>query len=291
MKILLTGAYGMLAHEVQQLAPTHVSLIETDVDELDITNEAAVNAFCAEHSLDVILNCAAYTAVDKAEEDAETAYAVNEIGPRNLAHAARKHDIPIVHVSTDFVFQGDGGQPLQEDDLCHPRGVYAESKRAGEIAVENSGAQWLTVRTSWLYGVHGKNFPATILSLARERDELKVVNDQIGSPTYAPHLAKALWELIALDARGYVHFSDTGACSWYEFAVETIEAARHADVFPAERTVTVHPVPSDEFPRPAPRPAYSVMDTSKYTRLVQHPPPAWQKGVQEFMQDTIKTQK
>ncbi len=278
----------MLAHEVRQTAPENVTLIETDVDELDITHRAAVDDFCAEYAPELILNCAAYTAVDKAEEDSDSAFAVNETGPRNLAETAYKNDIPFVHVSTDFVFQGDGTHPLREEDPCAPHGVYAKSKRAGETAIEKTGAQWLTVRTSWLYGVHGKNFPGTILSLARERDELKVVNDQVGSPTYAPHLAKALWALIALDARGYVHFSNTGACSWYQFAVETIEAARRAGAFPADRAVQVYSVTSDEFPRPAPRPAYSVMDTAKYTRLVQHPPPAWQEGLEEYMQDAIK---
>lgn len=286
--MLLTGAQGMLAYDVCACAPDEYFIHKTDIAELDITDIDAVRTFCAEIAPDIILNCAAYTAVDAAETDSDTAYAVNETGPRILATVAKERGIPLVHISTDFVFEGDGTHPLREDDVCAPRGVYAQSKRAGEVAIEKSGAEWLTVRTSWLYGVHGKNFPATILGLARERDELTVVADQIGSPTYTEHLARALWELITCKAREYVHFCNSGTCSWYEFACAVIDIAQEEGLFPSEKKVTILPVPSSAYPRPAPRPAYSVMDTSLYTRHVGHPPPAWRDGLRAFIQETIK---
>ncbi len=283
MIILLTGSKGMLAAGVKLLKPADVTLIETDVEELDITNARAVQAFCEESAPHLILNCAAYTAVDNAETDKETAFAVNTVGPKNLAETAAARGIPFVHVSTDYVFFGDGSHPLREDDACAPRGVYAESKRAGEIAIEQAGGQWLTVRTSWLYGPRGKNFPDTMLRLAREKDRLTVVNDQIGSPTFSRDLAEALWTLIKVNAAGYYHFSNTGACTWYEFAVEAVRQAKEMRLFPKEREVEFVPVTSDKFPRPAPRPAYSVMATEKYAKTVGAPPRAWQDALRAFL--------
>ncbi len=283
MIILLTGSKGMLAADVKLLKPADVTLVETDVEELDITNAQGVQAFCEESAPDLILNCAAYTAVDNAETDKETALAVNTVGPKNLAETAAARGIPFVHVSTDYVFFGDGSHPLREDDACAPRGVYAESKRAGEIAIEQAGGHWLIVRTSWLYGPRGKNFPDTMLRLAREKDRLTVVNDQIGSPTFSRDLAEAIWTLIKVNAAGYYHFSNTGACTWYEFAVETVRQAKEMGLFPKEREVKFVPVTSDEFPRPAPRPAYSVMATEKYAKTVGAPPRAWQEALRAFL--------
>lgn len=283
MNVLLTGAKGMLASDVKAVAPATVTLLETDVEELDITNRDAVTRFCAEQELELVLNCAAYTAVDKAESDQELAYAINEQGPANLAAACCRLAIPLVHVSTDFVFFGDGSHALTEDDVPAPRGVYAQSKRAGELAIEHAGCDWLTVRTSWLYGLHGKNFPATMLALAAERDQLTVVYDQQGSPTYSRDLAYALWQLITRTARGYVHFCNRGVCSWYDFAVETISRAREIGLLPADRQTEIIPVTSEEFIRPAPRPAYSGMSTVAFARLTGSAPRPWQDGLQDFL--------
>jgi dTDP-4-dehydrorhamnose reductase len=283
MQVLLTGARGMLAAEVIALAPPDAALVLTDIEELDITDASAVEDFCRRTRPDAIINCAAYTAVDKAEEDQATAHAVNATGPAVLAHTAAARGTPLVHVSTDFVFFGDGGHALTEDDEPAPRGVYACSKRDGEIAIEQAGGQWLTVRTSWLYGTHGRSFPATILRLARERRELRVVDDQHGSPTYARNLAAALWRLVEVEARGYVHFSNSGACTWYNFAVATVREGQAQGLLDAADDIQVVPVTTAEFPRPAPRPAYSVMSTARYTQLTGVEPPAWQEGLHNFI--------
>ena len=283
MKILLTGANGMLAADVKITKPEHVSLIETDVEELDITNIDAVDNFCVQEKPDLILNCAAYTAVDKAEEDIETAYAVNVSGPKNLAEIAAKLNIPFVHVSTDYVFFGDSCTPMKEDDKCDPKGVYAKTKRAGEIEIEKSGAKWLTVRTSWLYGLGGSNFPDAMIRLASERDTLNVVNDQKGSPTFSRDLAEALWKLIGLQETGYFHFSNSGECTWYDFAVEAISLAKEFNFLPKEKNIDIQPVTSDKFPTPAPRPAYSVMSLDKYAKATGKAPRSWQEGLKDYL--------
>ena len=283
MKILLTGANGMLAADVKITKPNSVSLIETDVDELDITNANAVDNFCKHEKPDLILNCAAYTAVDKAEEDKEIAYAVNTTGPKNLAQTAAKLNIPFVHVSTDYVFFGDGSAPMKENDECDPKGVYAKTKRAGELEIEEAGGKWLTVRTSWLYGLRGNNFPDTMIRLASERDALTVVNDQKGSPTFSRDLAEALWKLIELQKTGYFHFSNSGECTWFDFAVETISVAKEFGILPKEKNIDVQPVTSDKFPRPAPRPAYSVMALEKYIQATGETPRSWQDGLRNYL--------
>ena len=283
MKILLTGANGMLAADVKITKPKHVSLIETDVEELDITSIEAVDTFCNQEKPDLILNCAAYTAVDKAEEDKETAYAVNVTGPKNLAQISAKLNIPFVHVSTDYVFFGDGCAPMKEDDKCDPKGVYAKTKRAGEIEIENAGGKWLTVRTSWLYGLGGSNFPDAMIRLANERDTLTVVNDQKGSPTFSRDLAEALWKLIELQETGYFHFSNSGECTWFDFAVEAISLAKKFNFLPKEKNIDVQPVTSDKFPRPAPRPVYSVMSLDKYSKAIGEIPRSWQDGLKDYL--------
>ena len=283
MIILLTGAKGMLAADVKNTKPKHVTLIETDVEELDITNSTAVDNFCVREKPDLILNCAAYTAVDKAEEDKETAYAVNVTGPKNLAQIAAKLNIPFVHVSTDYVFFGDNNSPMKENDKCDPKGVYAKTKRAGEIEVEKAGGKWLTVRTSWLYGLTGSNFPDTMIRLANERDTLTVVNDQKGSPTFSHDLAEALWKLIELQETGYFHFSNSGECTWFDFAVEAISVAKEFNFLPKEKNIDIQPVTSDKFPSPAPRPAYSVMSLDKYTKVTDGMPRSWQDGLRDYL--------
>ena len=282
MRILLTGALGMLAADVKRQKPADVELIETDLEELDITDPGAVEAFrsCRPNQ---VLNCAAYTAVDRAEEDSDTAFAVNERGPRILAAACVREGVPLVHVSTDYVFFGDGTRPMEEEDPCRPRGVYARSKRAGEVALEREGGKWLTVRTSWLYGLNGPNFPDTILRLAGERDRLTVVDDQQGSPTLSSDLAGALWKLMDEQASGYVHFCNSGACSWYEYAQEIIRRGQELGLLSPARRVEVVPISSREFGRPAPRPPYSVLSTEKYRSIAGEPPRPWQDGLDSFL--------
>ncbi len=283
MRILLTGARGMLAADLIRQKPAGVDLIETDLEELDITDPEAVERFCGEQRPDLILNSAAYTAVDRAEEEPGIAFAVNEAGPGNLAAACARRELPFVHVSTDYVFFGDGAHPLREEDPCRPRGVYGKSKRAGEIAVEKGGGRWLTVRTSWLYGLNGPNFPDTILRLAGEKDRLTIVADQKGSPTLSSDLAGALWRLIDKKASGYVHFCNSGACSWYEYALEVVARGRELGLLPVDRHVEVAPILAEEFNRPAPRPAYSVLSTERYSSLTGSPPAPWKDGLNRFL--------
>ncbi len=283
MNVLLTGSKGMLAADVKLLKPANVDLLETDVEELDITNFDDVQNFCGDSKPDLILNCAAYTAVDKAEEDIATAYAVNETGPENLAKISAELKIPFVHISTDYVFFGNGAHPLFENDPCAPQGVYGKSKREGELAVEKAGCNWLTIRTSWLYGKNGPNFPDTMLKLAAERDTLTIVNDQKGSPTYSYDFAEAIWKLIDKKATGYVHFSNSGACTWFDFAVETITGAKKLGLLSENREINFVPVSSEKFKRPAPRPAFSVMSTEKYAEISGAPPRSWQEGLHAFL--------
>jgi dTDP-4-dehydrorhamnose reductase len=273
----------MLAADVKRQKPAGVELIETDLEELDITDPGAVEAFFRSYRPDRVLNCAAYTAVDRAEEDTETAFAVNEKGPRNLAAACALGGVPMVHVSTDYVFFGDGKRPMREEDPCRPQGVYARSKRAGEEALEQEGGRWLTVRTSWLYGLEGPNFPDTILRRAGERDRLTVVDDQRGSPTLSGDLAGAIWKLMEKQALGYVHFCNNGACSWYEFALEIIRQGQELGLLPPDRRVEVVPISSSEFGRPAPRPPYSVLSTEKYRSIVGESPRPWKEGLDVFL--------
>jgi len=281
LTVLLVGARGMLAHEVKRAAPAHVTLIERDLPEFDITDTHAVRSAIAALAPHVVLNCAAYTAVDKAETERALAYAVNAEGVRNLAEACCAHALPFVHLSTDFVFNGDGSHLLTEDDPVAPQGVYAESKRAGELAVEQTGGAWLIVRTAWLYATHGSNFVNTMLRLAQERDELRVVADQLGCPTYAPDLAAALWRLIACDARGYVHVCNSGVCSWYDFACAIVADAAAAGLL--LRTPRVTPISTAQFRSPTPRPAYSAMATRHYTALTDTTMRPWRDTLHDYL--------
>jgi len=281
LTVLLVGARGMLAHEVKRAAPAHAIVIERDLPEFDITDAHAVRSAIAALAPQVVLNCAAYTAVDKAETERELACAVNADGVRNLAEACGAHAVPLVHLSTDFVFSGDGSHLLTEDDPVAPQGVYAESKRAGELAIEQAGGAWLIVRTAWLYATHGKNFVNTMLRLAQERDELSVVADQFGCPTYAPDLAAALWRLVAVDARGYVHVCNSGVCSWCDFARAIVEDAAAAGLL--LRTPRVTPITTAQFCCPAPRPAYSAMATQRYTALTGTTMRPWRDALHAYL--------
>jgi dTDP-4-dehydrorhamnose reductase len=269
MKVLLTGASGQLGQALQErLGDSIVAAL--DRPELDITEHTAVRQAVAHCRPDLIINAAAYTDVDGAESDREQAYRVNAVGPRNLALASAEHDISLLHVSTDYVFDGEHDRPYHEFDQPNPRSVYGASKLAGEAAVRAHNPRHFIVRTAWLYHVQGRNFPGTMRSLA-ERKEVRVVTDQYGSPTYAPHLAEALAQLILRQTYGTYHLAGSGGTSWYELACRLYQEL-------GLRT-PVRPVPTQEFPRPAPRPRYSVLTTlqSPEIRL-----PPWEEGLAEY---------
>lgn len=256
MNILITGSNGQLGNEMRVLAAQHVhhNYFFTDVAELDITSREAVLAFVRDHQIDVIVNCAAYTNVDKAENDEELAYKINAAAVENLGVSGAK----VIHVSTDYVFSGDGCVPYSEDDVVAPRTAYGRTKLAGERLLQAVCPDAIIIRTAWLYSTFGNNFVKTMLRLGQERDSLGVVFDQIGSPTYAADLAQAIYA--AIDApewhQGIYHFTNEGVCSWYDFTHEILKRAGIANC-------QLRPILSSEYQYQTPRPHFSVLNKSK----------------------------
>ena len=276
MKIIITGAQGQLGQElVKQLDKKYeYDVIKTDRDTLDITNIENVNTFILEQNPDVVINCAAHTAVDLCETDMENAYKINAIGPRNLAIACEKVGAKLVQVSTDYVFDGNGTRPYREDDITCPNSVYGTSKLMGENLVREFCSKYFIVRTAWLYG-EGNNFVRTMLKLSETNSELNVVNDQIGSPTSTVDLAKAIIDLIHTEHYGIYHGTCEGQCSWYDFAKKIFEI-KNIDI-------KVNPVTSDEFKRPAPRPKYSVLDNFMLKLVGLNSFRKWEDSLEEYL--------
>lgn len=289
-RILITGANGQLGNELAARISEgffagifdDISLFLTDKAELDITSRDQVISFVTEHSIEVIINCAAYTAVDKAEDEPGVCMAVNRDAPANLAAAAKASNALLIHISTDYVFDGRGPLPYNEDDLRAPASVYGISKEAGETALEESGARFVIIRTSWLYSRFGNNFVKTIARLANEKEKLEVVYDQIGTPTCAEDLANAilvickdylLWSATRDSfPYGIYHYSNEGVCSWYDFAIEIVGLTGSQCV--------VEPVLSSCFPSRAKRPAYSVLDKQKIKNTFGLKIPHWKKSLE-----------
>lgn len=269
MKILLTGADGQLGRSLQAQAGAH-TVTAVDIAQLDIADLTAVREAVGAERPDIILNAAAFNDVDGAEADGAPAYRGNALGPRNLAVASAEHGIPILHVSTDYVFDGTSQRPYHEFDQTNPQSVYGRSKLAGENAVRELNPRHYVVRTAWLYHPVGRNFPNTMRALS-DRAEVRVVSDQYGSPTYAPHLAAAILTLVETEAFGTFHFAGRGGTSWFEM---TRTLYRLLGIGTA-----VHPVSTAEFPRPAPRPRYSVLTTAQSPEILL---PAWEEGLAEY---------
>jgi dTDP-4-dehydrorhamnose reductase len=262
-RVLVTGANGQLGKSIRKIAQDYqeMKFIFTDVAELDITNNEEVNTFFKSNKIDYCINCAAYTAVDKAEEEADKAYLLNAIAVKNLAEACKTSAAVLIHISTDFVFDGTKRTPYTEEDTPNPLSVYGKSKLKGEQFLQGILERHFIVRTSWLYSEYGNNFVKTMLRLAETKDEISVVNDQIGSPTYAGDLASFLLQIIHADPKKYgiYHYSNEGEISWYDFAVEIFKQHKKA--------VRVSPIPTSAYPTAAKRPTYSVMYTSKANQL------------------------
>jgi len=278
MKTLIVGGKGQLGRGLAATAPVDVEIVSHDVDTLDITDRGAVEAMVAEVQPQLLLNAAAYTAVDKAESDEAAAEAVNATAVGILADAARDAGARFVHVSTDFVFDGSAGTPYAPDTPTNPLGVYGRTKRDGELA---AGEDALIVRTAWVYAPTGGNFVRTMLRLMRERPEVRVVADQIGTPTYAPGLAAALWAMAAQGAVGLHHYTDSGVASWYDFAVAIQEEALVAGLL--ESAVPVIPIATSDFPTPAKRPSYSVLDKSSTFAILGGPTPHWRANLRTMI--------
>lgn len=283
MKILLTGANGQLGLELQKTCPEHLTLIAAGRDTLDITHPEQVAAALAEHKPDAIINAAAYTAVDKAESDVENAYAINQTAAETLAKRASQQGIYLVHVSTDFVFDGLQSTPYATDATTNPQGVYGASKLAGEQAVQAHCPTAAIIRTSWLYSAYRGNFVKTMLRLAAERDSLGVVVEQVGSPTWTRTLADTIWACIAQKPQGIFHCSDQGVASWYDFAVAIQEEAVNAGLL--TKTVPVKPLLTAEYPTPARRPAYSVMDKRSTESILGYTLPHWRVSLRQMLSE------
>lgn len=278
MKVLVTGGGGQLARALAVSCPSGDTVVAPTINELDITVPAAVDAMVASVSPDLIVNAAAYTAVDRAEEEEALAWAVNAEGPRHLAEAAAACGALLVHVSTDYVFDGRSTTPYQPDDQPNPLSAYGRTKLEGEQAiVDVLGSDALIVRTAWLYDAVGPNFLTTMVRLMNERTEVRVVDDQCGTPTWAPTLASAIWALVRGDARGIFHVTDAGQASWYDFACEIKRIAYGRAMIP---NVTVTPIPGSEYPTPAPRPASSVLDVSAVEPFLPSPLRQWPQNVE-----------
>ena len=284
MRVLVAGATGQLGVDLVNLLRCRgVDVAAPDAQRLDLLRPQTVRDAVRDARPHWVINCAAYTQVDGAEQDRETAFAVNRDGARVLAEAAAAAQAWMLQVSTDFVFSGQSSAPYTEDDPTGPLGVYGQSKRDGELAVQQACASSIVVRTAWLYGVHGNNFVKTMLRLAAQRDELRVVSDQTGTPTWTQDLAGALWELMQEPQAGVFHFSDAGQASWYEFAAAIVEEAR-ALGFPVQAQRVV-PITTAEYPTPAQRPAYSVLSKAKIERLLAAPIPHWRDSLRAMLKE------
>lgn len=278
MKVLVTGAKGQLGTGLQASAPVGANIVAHDVDTLDITDRAAIEAVFAAEKPKLVLNAAAYTAVDKAESNEALALTVNATAVGNLADAARAHGAKFVHVSTDFVFDGTSGIPYAPDAPTNPLSAYGRTKLAGERL---AGPDALIVRTAWVYAPTGGNFVRTMLRLMGERPEVRVVADQIGTPTYAPGLAKALWTMATGGVTGIHHYTDAGAASWYDFAVAIQEEALSAGLL--KSAVPVVPISTADYPVPAKRPSYSVLDKASTFLVLGGPTPHWRANLRELI--------
>lgn len=274
-KILVTGGRGQLASCIRSASENfgHLEFVYVDLDQLDITDSAAVDTFFNNGTFSYCINCAAYTAVDNAERDKETAQKVNVEGPRNLANACRTNNMILIHISTDFVFNGGQTKFYTEEDPTVPLSVYGATKLKGEQAIEGILKQYFIIRTAWLYSEHGNNFMKTMLRLGNERETLNVVYDQIGTPTYAGDLATVLIRIVSqgLDQFGLYHYSNEGVASWYDFAVAIMEEWG--------TSCKVLPIKTEAYPLPAKRPNFSVMDKTKIKSIFKIEIPYWKDSL------------
>ena len=283
-RVLITGAGGQLGRALQATAPPECEILACSSAELDVTDPGLVRRLVELRRPTVVIHAAAYTAVDAAESHAERAEAVNAGGTRHVAEAVAEVGARLLHVSTDYVFDGAQGHPYAPGDAPNPLGVYGRTKLLAEQAVARLlGARGLTVRTAWLYSADGRNFARSMLRLMRERDEVSVVADRVGTPTWARSLAGALWTAVACpDLHGILHWSDAGVGSWYDFAVAIQEEGLAAGLL--TREVPVRPLASSDYPTPARRPTYSVLDTRTSRSALGLQPPHWRVNLRRMLQ-------
>jgi dTDP-4-dehydrorhamnose reductase len=282
MNVLVTGSNGQLASCIRDLAGQYENLnfIYTDYQELDICDLKQVNTFFkSDPKIDYCINCAAYTAVDKAESDADKAFEINATGAKNLAIACHEFDMVLIQISTDFVFDGEKREPYVETDIPNPISVYGASKLQGEVEVKQRLEKYFILRTSWLYSEHGSNFMKTMLRLAETRDEISVVSDQIGTPTYAGDLAKMILNIVSSKNTNFgpYHYSNEGVVSWYDFAKAIFEVSAVE--------IKLNPIKTGDYPTPAKRPAYSVLSLEKTKKIFNITPPKWELGLKKAIEN------
>lgn len=287
MKILVTGANGQLGRELRNILESEIpgQSIYTDVSELDLTDSKAVDLFFKQNEISHVVNCAAYTAVDRAEEEKLECASININAVKNLAIAADSIGAKIIHISTDYVFDGTAHRPYKESDKVNPISEYGTTKRKGETALLALAPESIIIRTSWLYSPHGNNFVKTMMRLGEERPEIKVVCDQIGSPTYALDLAKAIYNVLTSHqwVEGIFHYSNEGVCSWYDFAKAIHRVA-------GINGCIVSPIPTEEYPTAASRPFYSVLDKSRIKATYGTKVPYWEDSLIDCI-NRIKNEK
>lgn len=279
MRVLITGVKGQLGHDLaNEMKKRNIDFIGVDIDEMDITDASACKKVISQADVDAVIHCAAYTAVDAAEDNIEVCRRVNADGTRNIARVCSELDIKMMYISTDYVFDGEGTRPWEPDDERHPLNIYGETKCEGEIAVEELVKKFFTVRIAWVFGVNGSNFIKTMLRLGRELGKVSVVNDQVGSPTYTYDLARLLVDMIITEKYGRYHATNEGLCSWYEFAVEIFKQADMDEV-------VVTPVDSSSFPAKAKRPKNSRMNREKLSANGFQPLPLWQDALNRYLKE------
>jgi len=284
MNILVTGANGQLGSEIKVLSKNYpYHFFFTDKDKLDITKKEEIEKFIKENDIDLIINCAAYTAVDKAEEEKGLTDLINHQAVKYLAEISKENDITLIHISTDYVFDGKNYKPYKEDDKTNPQGIYGLTKLKGEEAFINSNARGIIIRTSWVYSSFGNNFVKTMLRL-KDRKELSVVFDQIGTPTYARDLAKAILEIIDKNYEKLnnfkaeiFHYSNEGICSWYDFAKAIFDIK--------DINIKINPIETKEYPTPAKRPHYSVLNKSKIKKEFNIEIPYWRESLKKCLKE------
>ncbi len=276
MKVLVTGVKGQLGYDVvNELEKRDIEAVGVDIDEMDITDADSVNKVIKEANPDAVIHCAAYTAVDAAEDNVEICRKVNRDGTQHIANVCKELDCKMIYISTDYVFDGQGTRPWEPDDKQTPLNVYGQTKYEGELAVSNTLDKFFIVRIAWVFGVNGKNFIKTMLNLSKTRTEVNVVNDQFGSPTYTYDLARLLVDMVLTDRYGFYHATNEGIISWYEFAVAIFKAAGI--------DMKVNPVSSAEYPAKAKRPSNSRMSKEKLSENGFKRLPSWQDALERYI--------
>ncbi|MDJ0689946.1 MAG: dTDP-4-dehydrorhamnose reductase [Xenococcaceae cyanobacterium MO_188.B32] len=283
-KILLTGVTGQVGRELQKTLVPLGEIVSVTRQDIDLTKPELIRSAIAELKPDIIINAAAYTAVDKAETEPKLATAINGVAPTIFAESAQKLGATLVHISTDYVFNGQNYTPYTEEDRPNPLGVYGKSKLMGEEGVRNNCDRHLILRTAWVYGSRGHgNFVKTMLRLGAEREQLRIVADQIGSPTWSYDIATTITQLVSKSVTGTYNFSSSGVASWYDFAVAIFSEAKQLD-FPL-KIKQIIPITTAEYPTPAQRPAYSVLSKVKITQTLGNYPPHWQKSLKQMLSE------